>query len=143
MRLKDARARELATIHVAKAQLAIDDATYRDLLWTLCRVRSAADLDAHGRRAVIEHFKSHGWTQSKRGRPRPAADRIAMLQKAYALLGTRPVAYAEGILQQMYGASAPVRLEWADKDQLRKVIAALTYDAKRHPRPQRDETPCS
>lgn len=66
---EDHRRRELATIHVAKKQL-LDrhvlqsDDDYRSLLWTLCRVRSAADLDHAGRRTVIDHLKKLGFKET-------------------------------------------------------------------------------
>jgi phage gp16-like protein len=54
----DTRRRELAQIHIAKAQLGLDEETYRSMLWTVGRVRSAADLDYAGRNAVLEHRKA-------------------------------------------------------------------------------------
>jgi hypothetical protein len=64
-------------------------------------------------------------------RPRPGADRGPLVRKVYALLGTRPAAYADGILRHMYGSGAPRYLEWATPTQLRSVVAALTYDQRR------------
>lgn len=55
------RARELAQIHIARAQLGMDDQTYRDVLWTVARVRSAADLDWSGRKRVLDHMKACGF----------------------------------------------------------------------------------
>lgn len=52
---------ELAQIHVAKKQLALDEDTYRAVLWAVARVRSSKDLDWTGRKAVLEHFKAKGW----------------------------------------------------------------------------------
>lgn len=52
---------ELAQIHIAKTQLGLDDATYRDVLFTVARVRSSKDLDWTGRKALLDHFKSKGW----------------------------------------------------------------------------------
>ena len=43
----------LAKIHIAKKDLALDDDVYREILWTVARVRSARDLDAHGRERII------------------------------------------------------------------------------------------
>lgn len=59
----DIRNRELAQIHIAKQQLGLDDDTYRNLLWTVARVGSAAELDWAGRKTVLDHFKSRGWTK--------------------------------------------------------------------------------
>lgn len=57
---QSARSRELARIHLQAQQLGMiqrgDDETYRCMLWSVARVRSAKDLDEHGRRAVLEHL---------------------------------------------------------------------------------------
>lgn len=75
---KSERSNELAKIHIAKAQIPLDDETYRDMLWTVARVRSAKDLDAGGREAVLRHLKRTGWkdratttgeTRYKKGTP--------------------------------------------------------------------------
>lgn len=134
--MSDVRRKELAKIHLGAKQLALDDDAYRDLLWTVARVRSARDLDEAGRRAVLEHMKGRGFKARSKGRPRPSGDRGPLLGKVYALLGDRPVAYAEGILRHMFGAAAPAKLEWATPEQLRKVVAALHYDRKRKERRQ-------
>lgn len=58
---KPERSNELAKIHIAKAQLELDDDTYRHMLWSVARVRSAKDLDAGGREAVLAHLRGCGW----------------------------------------------------------------------------------
>lgn len=58
---KPERSNDLAKIHIAKAQLGLDESTYRDMLWTVARVRSAKDLDAGGREAVLKHMRACGW----------------------------------------------------------------------------------
>ena len=62
----DHRRNELAQIHIAVKDLAMADDTYRDLLWTIGRVRSSKDLDWTGRKKLIDHFKACGW------KPKPA-----------------------------------------------------------------------
>lgn len=52
---------ELAQIHIARAQLGIDEDTYRAVLWTVARVRSSKDLDWTGRKKLLEHFRAKGW----------------------------------------------------------------------------------
>lgn len=59
------RKRQLAQIHVAKAQLCMAEDVYRGLLMTLARVDSAADLDDAGRRAVLNHFKKLGFVPTR------------------------------------------------------------------------------
>jgi len=122
------RNRDLAKIHVAKKQLGIDDDTYRDMLWTIARVRSAADLDAAGRLAVLDHLQSRGFKPRRKGRSTPAVDKAALVSKIRAQLGDRPDAYADGMSRKMFGVE---RFEWCTPQQLWKIVAALNYDAKR------------
>lgn len=126
----DRRRAELAKIHILAKQLKLDDETYRAVLWTVARVDSAADLDGHGRAAVIDHLQSR-LPGASAPRIRAPIDRVPILRKVYALLGHRPVQYAMGILQHMHGNAAPERLEWASVPQLRKLVAALEYDRRR------------
>jgi phage gp16-like protein len=69
---EDVRRRELAQIHIAKQQLRMEDDTYRAILWTVARVKSSADLDWAGRKAVLDHLKKCGFKATP---PRPAGDR--------------------------------------------------------------------
>lgn len=55
------RQTDLAKIHMAKKQLGLDDDTYRQILWQVGKVESAADLDLAGRSKLIQHFKDKGW----------------------------------------------------------------------------------
>ena len=64
------RKTELAKIHIGKAQLGLDEETYRDMLWSIGRVTSSADLDAAGRAAVLEHLKRLGFKARHPGRAR-------------------------------------------------------------------------
>lgn len=123
------RNNDLALIHIAKLQLGMDDDQYRDLLFTIGRVRSAKDLDWAGRQRVIEHFKKCGFKPvAKAGKKREAGgewafvfrcapERQVHLKKIYRLcqaIGAQqspsvpvmPKAWAEGILKQMRGFNA-------------------------------------
>lgn len=69
---------ELGKIHVAASALGLlragDDSAYRDMLWSVARVRSAKDLDLTGRERVLAHLRSCGWVDARpfvRRRPRP------------------------------------------------------------------------
>lgn len=134
----NARNRELAQIHIAKAQLGLDDETYRGMLWTVARVRSAGDLDFAGRKCVLDHLRARGFkpgrpAKGRAGRPVPSADRAAMVAKIRAMLAAagREDAYADGIAKHMFGAD---RFEWLLPDQLHRMVAALVIDAKRRDR---------
>mgnify|MGYP000019794251 CR=1 FL=1 len=69
------RRKELAVIHIAKADLGLDDALYRDLLEEWTGKRSSAKLNAKERHAVIDAFKKMGFeTQSDRDERLSVAD---------------------------------------------------------------------
>lgn len=57
----DIRKRELAQIHIARQQLGMDEETYRAMLWSIARVKSAKDLDWTGRKRVLDHLKKSGF----------------------------------------------------------------------------------
>lgn len=132
--MTDHRRAALAKIHLGAKQLGWDRATYEDVLWTVARVRSSADLDAAGRARVIAHLRACGVQFTAKTRPTVGGHKKPLLGKVYALLGERPISYAEGILRRMYGEAAPARLEWASNEQLGKLVAALNYDRRRHPK---------
>lgn len=53
-----ARKADLAAIHIAKAALELDDDAYRDLMMTVVRVRSSAQLDFTGRKTFLAHLQA-------------------------------------------------------------------------------------
>ena len=130
---KDPRLIELAKIHIGRDQIGMPVEAYRDLLWTLARVRSSADLDEYGRKKIIAHLERCGATFAKKKRPRPARDKAGLVSKIRAMLAeaNRQDAYADGMAQKMFKVD---RFEWLDPDQLRRLVAALVYDAKRRAR---------
>ena len=152
------RNNDLALIHIAKAQLGIPDDQYRDMLFTIGRVRSSKDLDPAGRQRLIDHFKKCGWSmRPKAGGKAPSewafvfrltqscqplgkklfrlAQRIGALQSPP--LPVMPRAWAEAILAQMRGqraaGGAPVAapLEMASFDELHDLVAALEIHRRR------------
>ena len=128
---KKPRNRDLAKIHIAKKQLCLSDEDYRQMLWTVARVRSSGDLDSHGRKVVLEHLVSRGFKSAQSGRPVPAGSRAPMLGKIHAMLADagKPIAYGDALAKRIAKSD---RLEWCAPEGLRKVIAALVYDQKRH-----------
>jgi Protein of unknown function (DUF1018) len=74
------RRADLAAIHIAKKELAWDDDTYRDILFSVCRVKSSGLLDFTGRKRFLAHLRACGWSGGSRvvtrsGRPASAASR--------------------------------------------------------------------
>lgn len=134
-RTKDQRTLELAAIHVAKKQLGLDDETYRTMLWTLERVRSAGDLDQPGRQRVLDHLRKRGFARvppaapatPAGNKPVVAADRQALVDEIERRLGSRPWNYARAMANRMF----KLQLEWCGPDQLRRLVAALEYDRQR------------
>ena len=127
----DIRKRELAQIHVAKAQLGLDDDTYRAMLWTVARVKSAAELDWAGRKKVLDHLKAGGFKIKSKSRPAPAASKAVLVAKIRAqliALGNKPDAYADGMARHMFHIQ---RFEWCWPSQLGKIIAALAIQQHR------------
>lgn len=133
----DPRQRDLAAIHVAKAQLGLDDEPYRAMLWSVARVHSAADLDHAGRHAVLDHLRARGYVRrasalKTHGRPRNinSEDRGPLLGKIEAQLADagRPWAYAHGMARRMYRVSD---CAFCNPEQLRGIVAALSYDKAR------------
>jgi phage gp16-like protein len=127
------RNRELAQIHIAKQQLGMEDDAYRDVLWSIARVRSAKDLDWTGRKRVLDHLKSCGARLGHKGKGKPhSLDTKPLLQKIEALLADMEMfwGYAEGILKRMHRVD---KLDFATAAQLKDVVAALTVEQeKRH-----------
>jgi len=141
----DQRKRELARIHLAAKELGMDTrdkdprSDYRRMLWTVARVHSSSDLDAHGRRAVIAHLAACGAKpkRPKRGRSRPhnidSEGRGPLLRRIEALLSEagRPWSYADGIARRMFGRE---RVELCGDDELHRIVGAMMIDARRHDR---------
>lgn len=123
------RRAELARIHIGRKTLGLDEDAYRDLLRDTAGVESAADLDQRGRSRVLDRLRADG--AFGRRSPATGPERAPLIRKIHALLGDRPVAYAEAILRRQMGEAAPDRLEWARPEDLRKVVAALNYDRMR------------
>ena len=121
-------------IHLARAQLGLDDATYRDVLWVVGKVKSSADLDAHGRARLIEHFKSRGFRVKAGSRSRHPGtvkrERAPLMGKIGAQLADMqlPWAYADGIAQRMHKVES---VRFCDGQQLHSIVAALAYEQRR------------
>jgi len=128
------RKKEIAVIHVLKAQAAMRDDEYRAMLHAVAGKSSAADLDDAGRRRVLDHFARMGVKSTARmRRDRVGGDRRALLAKIDALLQVagRDRRYLATMIKRITGADA---LEFCDPLRLQKLVIALTLDANRHGR---------
>lgn len=150
----EAKAAELAKIHIAKQQLGLEDDSYRTMLLMIIGkdpvhyltaegkikqvegVISAKYLTEVGRYAVLEHLKAAGFKGGKDypGRPHntdsQSASNAAQLKKIEALLtdAGRPWTYATGMAWHMYKKH---KLEFCSGRELSGIITALVKDQKK------------
>lgn len=133
-----ARRARLARLHVARKQLGLDEDTYRDLLARVTGLRSSADMSAQQHAAVLHEFARLGFRDERaearaalfKARPKGIADK-PLLRKIEALLadGKKPWNYGHALAKRMFRVT---RIEWLTDEQLRRLVAALEIDARRH-----------
>lgn len=123
-----ARSKELGMIHIGKAQLGLDDAGYRDMLFALTGKRSASEIGDAGRSKVLEHMVASGaklnW--NKRWAQKLTDEKAPLVKKIRALLlhlGNYTDSYADGIARRMYKVD---RFEWLQPRQLIGIVTALS-----------------
>jgi hypothetical protein len=125
------RNRELARIHLLAKQLGLTREQYEAVLWAQqAGCDSAADLDEHGRRKVIEQLEARlAAGRTVEGTPPRNMDRPLMRKiRAQLAEGGKPWAYAAGTAKKLCGKS---NLDWCSDDELSRVVAALAISAKR------------
>lgn len=139
----DRRRRDLAQIHIAAKQLGMDtkdpdpESEYHAMLWSVARVRSSADLDYTGLQRVLAHLRACGFKPRHGKRPRVPADRTAQIRKIEALLTDAGLPWeyltagANGKPSMLKRICRVEKLEWANAEQLGKLIAALSYNQAR------------
>lgn len=147
-----ARNAELAAIHIAKAQANMADDSYRDMLWTLARVRSAADLDYAGRHKVLDHLRRLTGSALRAGDSASLASnewdfaktmpddkqkmlwKIRRLCKELKIRQGNQVVYAEGVARRQLGIERKLRM--MEAGELWRLIGPLENTLK-HRRPGR------
>ncbi len=138
------RLAEIAKIHIGAEAIGIDTKSeaYREMLQTHGGAHSAADLEAAGRHAVLDHLYASGFkpvSRKSQGRPKNAdrqgahwrrKSRAAQLEKIEALLtvGGKSWAYADGIAKRICKVE---RVTWVPAGSLYKIITALRKQAQR------------
>lgn len=130
---------DLARIHIAKKQLAMEDDTYRDMLFSIGRVRSAGELDFAGRKRVLEHLVSRGFKATvKRAAPatgwewvnNASEEKKPMLRKVAVMLrdAGRGKEYVDALAKKLCHVE---RIEFCTPKQLHDVVTALVVDQRR------------
>lgn len=131
------RRAELAKIHLAKKQLALDEETYRAAVSRMShgRTTTAAELTARERGALLEHFREAGFegkrmAKRRSGRPEPGGYR-PQVAKARALwrslwqLGAMRDGTDRALDAFAKRQTGVERLGWCKPAQLNAVIEAL------------------
>ena len=129
------RQKMISKIHIAKKQLDLDDDVYRDLLAQATGKRSCKDMMDNELAAVLNLLQQKGFgteagAKAYQRTPLHFAEQRAMMRKMGALLTQmgKSWAYAHGIARKMFNVDTVQR---CDGEQMRKVLAALNYQARR------------
>lgn len=125
---KSDRRADLARIHILAKDAGLTRDDYEALLFTIARVRSAADLDHTGRARVIEHLSTLARSMKPANEwafiDRASADRQPMLRKLLMMCRAPGYGkkYLDGMARQMFGVDV---VEFCRPDQLHSIVAAL------------------
>jgi hypothetical protein len=128
------RLRDLALIHLAKAQLGLDDETYRAMLRATAGADSAADLDPMDRARVLEQLRSRGFRPLAGAQRRPASPSARYIRWLWNELWRRgEVVSRDGLADWLKAHTRrlhPRRAGWARPESLppepaRRVIRQL------------------
>ena len=133
----------LAKVHIARKDLGLDEDTYRDMLRDVLGVSSAGDATDRQLGTLLGHLRGLGWQDKPPRRPFPTPKEVtsprhspgcaALMDKIGAQLADakRPWSYATALSRRICKVDA---LEWCKAKDLKKIVAALDYDAKRRAR---------
>lgn len=122
----------MASVHMARADMGLDEETYRGLLLSVTGRDSCARCSLPQLKAVLAEFRARGW----RPRPRPAGRAVAPELRprhrkilALCLSQGRDPAYAEAVIRRM--SRGAETLATASAARLDACIAALARQAGR------------
>ena len=128
---KTSRNDRLATIHMGKKALNLDEDTYRDMLEHVTTKRSAKDMTMDDLLKVIQHLDQLGFSKRNFGdKPKVKLSKEALIGKIEAYLTEDKLHwnYAKGIAKQMFQKEA---LEFCTENELWRIVAALEYKRKK------------
>lgn len=141
------RRADLAAIHVAKKALGWDDDTYRDILWTVCQVRSSGDLDFAGRKRLLAHLSACQAQMAPQAQPKPARPAKAAWLPQHRLMWSRWQQLADaGLVESRAGSALESwvyrqtgvnKLVWLNDKQRDLVLASLKRWLERREEPTR------
>lgn len=128
------RRADLAAIHIAKKALGWDEDTYRDIMFTVTRIRSAGELDFTGRKRFLAHLqacmKQKGLAPRQKAAQAPRSPWTATQRRLWSLwqqladaglTAARDRKALDAWVQRQTGVD---RLEWLTAQQIDLVIAS-------------------
>ena len=118
------RNQRLAAIHMGKAELGLDDDTYRDMLEQIAGKRSAKDLNNDELIKVLQHLENLGFTKREFGKK----PKVKLTKEALITESALHWNYAVGIARRMFQKEA---LEFCTENELWRIVASLEYRKKR------------
>lgn len=133
-KVSTAKMAKMAKIHIAKKELGLDDATYRDVLWRVTGKRSCKDMTIAELESVVKDMQNSGFkpkaTPRHGKKPEVIKRRQALMNKIEAILADMSLHwnYAHGVGEQMFKIK---RLQFLNDQQLYKVTQALSKHQKR------------
>lgn len=132
------RQADLAKIHIARKQLAMDDETYRALLREIAGVDSSAALDFHGRFKVLERLKTLGFraktTSSKKTHRMSKDGHIRKIQALWLDMARLKIVRdesAKALDSYVKRLTSVQSVHWLSGSQANTVIEALKNWQKR------------
>ena len=119
---------KLAVIHVAKAQTGMTEEAYRELLASFGHTSSKELTDAEFA-DVMKHFETLGFVSTSR-RFKYASSKQRLKAKVEAIRNDMGLTdkYINGMVRRMFERKP---WQWCSADELRRLVAALTYHQKR------------
>lgn len=129
----DTRKQMLAKIHIAKAQLDLEDDVYRDLLEHVTGLRSCAKMNKQQLENVLTTLEHKGFqSKSRVGRmPLHLVEHRPMFNKLAILLKNteKTWEYADGMAKKMFDIE---KISLLNTEQLHKLVSAMQIYANRH-----------
>ena len=123
---------QTAILHVAKAKLALDDETYRQVLVRVAGVTSSKDLDNAGFLAIMGFFDYAGFRPAGKGAPRYGARpgmatfaQIELIRELWRELHREAEVNEEALAGWLLKYHKVHSLRFLTLDAARKVITAL------------------
>jgi phage gp16-like protein len=125
--MSDRRNKELARIHIMRSQIGMTEDSYRAMLQTVGRVKSAADLDVYGRSQVIAHLRALLPKQpnARHSQSHPQDKKIKALWHALAAAGVVHNDTGSALRAYICRQTGCERLEWLTSRQASQVIESL------------------